>query len=68
MIGLKYPEILYDKLKQDIANGLISSSLINFLTQLQIKLIYLENEINVTKLNTLLFIKNYLFKKQKYRL
>ena len=32
MIGLKYPEILYDKLKQDIANGLISSSLINFLT------------------------------------
>jgi hypothetical protein len=52
MIGLKYPEILYDKLKQDIANGLIPSSLIDFLTQLQIKLIYLEKEINVTKLNT----------------
>ena len=47
MIGLKYPEILYHKLKQDIANGLISSSLIDFLTQLRIKLIYLENEINV---------------------
>ena len=42
----------YDKLKQDIANGLISSSFIDFLTQLQIKLIYLEKEINVTKLNT----------------
>ena len=51
MIGLKYPEILYDKLKQDIANGKITSSLIDFLTQLQIKLIYLEKEINVTKLN-----------------
>jgi hypothetical protein len=52
MIYLKYPEILYDKLKQDIANGLIPSSLIDFLTQLQLKLIYLEKEINVTKLNT----------------
>jgi hypothetical protein len=57
MIGLKYPEILYDKLKQDISNGLISSSFIDFLTQLQIKLIYLEKEINATKSNTFYTLK-----------
>ena len=63
MIGVKYPDILYDKLKKDILNGKILSSIIDFLTQLQIKLIYLEKEINVTKLNAFytsrtLYLKN----------
>ena len=51
MIGIKYPEIYFDKFKYDSNNGNIISSFCNFLTQLEIKLIYLEKEINVTKLN-----------------
>ena len=51
MIGLKYPEILYDKIKDDLQNGDIYSSFYDFLSQLEEKLIFLEKEINVTKLN-----------------
>ena len=51
MIGLKYPEILFDKIKNDFQNGEIFSSLYEFLNQLEEKLIFLEKEINVTKLN-----------------
>ena len=50
MIGLKYPEILFDKIKTEFSNGKIISSFNEFLKQLEIKLIYLEKEINVTKL------------------
>ena len=50
MVGLKYPEILYDKLKFDLTYKNITNFLIDFLEQLEIKLIYLEKEINVTKL------------------
>ena len=51
MVGLKYPEITFDKIRDDSMNGKLITSFINFLTQLEIKLIYLEKEINVTKLN-----------------
>ena len=51
MIGLKYPDILYDKIKDDFQNGKIFTSFYDFLTQLEEKLLYLEKEINVTKLN-----------------
>ena len=51
MIGLKYPEILFDKIKSDLQNGEIFSSFYDFLSQLEEKLIFLEKEINTTKLN-----------------
>ena len=51
MIGLKYPEILFDKIKNDLQNGEIFSSFYDFLSQLEEKLIFLEKEINTTKLN-----------------
>ena len=51
MIGLKYPEIKFEKIKGDYINGKIVSSFCDFLKQLEIKLIYLEKEINVTRLN-----------------
>lgn len=51
MIGLKYPDISFDNCKDNLLKGKIISSLINFMTQLEIKLLYLEKEINVTKLN-----------------
>jgi hypothetical protein len=53
MIGLKYPEVSYDEIKNSYSNGNIISSFCEFLTQLEIKLIYLEKEINVTKLSAL---------------
>ena len=51
MIGLKYPEISFDKIKSDIQNGKIISSFYEFLSQFEEKLLFLEKEINVTKLN-----------------
>ena len=50
MIGLQYPKILYEQIKTNFKSGKIISSFLDFLSQLQIKLIYLEKEINVTKL------------------
>ena len=50
MIGIKYPEIKFDNIKSKIINNKLISSLILFLEQLEVKLIYLEKEINVTKL------------------
>ena len=52
MIGLKYPEIMYDNLKSSYIRGNKTLSFVDFLTQLEIKLIYLEKEINTTKLNS----------------
>ena len=46
MIGLKYPEIFFDKIKSEYIKGKIISSICEFLTQLEIKLLYLEKEIN----------------------
>ena len=63
MIGLKYPEIMYDNVRINYIIGNRTSSFLDFLTQLEIKLIYLEKEINATKLNSfyttrLLYLKN----------
>ena len=52
MVGIQYPQINYSKIKYDLKNGHIVSSLFNFLQQLEIKLLYLEKEINVTRLFT----------------
>ena len=50
MIGLKYPEIEFEKIKKDLNDLKFISSLIKFMEQLEIKLIFLEKEINITKL------------------
>ena len=50
MIGLKYPEINYKQFKNDLKDNKLISSLFQFLQQLEIKLIYMEKEINVTRL------------------
>ena len=50
MVGLEYPEINYKSIKNDLKQGKFLSSLFQFLQQLETKLIYLEKEINVTKL------------------
>ena len=39
MIGLKYPEIQFEKIKEDYSNGKIISSFNDFLRQLEIKLL-----------------------------
>ena len=63
MVGLKYPEIMYNNLKTNYIKGNRDLIFVDFLTQLEIKLIYLEKEINTTKLNSfyttrLLYLKN----------
>ena len=52
MIGLKYPEIHFETIIKDYLNGKLISSFCTFLNQLETKLIYLEKEINITKLFT----------------
>lgn len=64
MIGLTYPEIQYNKIKKDYNDGKILSSINEFLTQLETKLIFLEKEINVTKVNSFYTTRN-LFLKRK---
>ena len=50
MIGLYYPEIDFDKIKSKIINFNLISALIDLINELEIKLIYMEKEINITKL------------------
>lgn len=50
LIGMTYPEINFDKLRNNLFNDSLVKQLYNFLIQLENKLIYLEKEINVTKL------------------
>ena len=50
MIGLKYPMISFDQIKIGLIQKNLTLPLIEFLSQLEIKLFYLEKEINVTKL------------------
>lgn len=52
MIGLEYPEINFKKIKIDLKKGNLLSSLFRFLQQLEIKLFYMEKEINTTRLFT----------------
>ena len=49
MIGLYYPEINFDEIKNKLKNLKIIRSLVDFINQIEIKLIYLEKEINLTK-------------------
>ena len=49
-IGLNYPEIDFNKIKNKCKKDKIISSYLDLLTQLEIKLIFLEKEINITKL------------------
>jgi len=50
MVGLQYPEINYKNIKFDLKQGKLISGLFSFLQQLEIKLLYMEKEINVTRL------------------
>lgn len=67
MIGLKYPMILYDQLKIGLIQKNITFTLIEFLRQLEIKLFYLEKEINVTKLNTFYNIRTLYLKERNIK-
>ena len=49
MIGLYYPKINFDKIKVKLKNLNIIDSLIDLINQLEVKLIYLEKEINIIK-------------------
>lgn len=68
MIGMNYPEIMFDDVKSKIINNKLISSLIEFLEQLEIKLIYLEKEINVTKLYSFYTSRTLYLNKKKNRL
>ena len=52
MIGLKYPEINFEKFRANFQNFFNIKPLLDLINQLEIKLEYLEKEINVTKLVT----------------
>ena len=64
MIGLVYPEIDFDKIKYDLLNNKYISSIIEFLKQLEIKLIFLEREINATKINAFYTARTQLLKER----
>ena len=49
MIGLYYPEINYDEIKNKLKNFNIIGSLVDLINQFENKLIYLEKEINLVK-------------------
>lgn len=67
MIGLEYPEIYYDKLKFELTEKNIIKTIIDFLVQLETKLIYLEKEINVTKISTFFHIRTSYLEKMKVK-
>ena len=58
MIGLEYPEIKFDEIKLSLNNNQIIPTLYEFMKQLEKKLIYLEKEINVTKLTSFYTARN----------
>ena len=60
MIGLYYPEINFDKIKEKLKNLNIIDSLIDLINQLEVKLIYLEKEINIIKPISLYTSRKYL--------
>ena len=64
MIGLKYPKIKFDNIKSKIINNEFKYSLLQFLKELEIKLIYLEKEINATKINAFYTARTLLLKKR----
>lgn len=50
LIGMTYPDINFEEFKKDLIDKSHKKFLFNFMNKLQAKLIYLEKEINVTKL------------------
>ena len=64
MIGLYYPEINFDKIKSNLKSFNIIDSLIDLINQLEIKLIYLEKEINVTKITSFYISRKYYLKEK----
>lgn len=50
MIGLYFPEINFDKIRKKLQDFSVVESLIDLINQIEIKLIFLEKEINITKL------------------
>ena len=67
MIGLEYPEIYYDKLKFELTEKNVIKTIIDFLVQLEAKLIYLEKEVNVTKISTFFHIRTSYLEKMKVK-
>ena len=49
MIGLYYPDINYDEIKNKLKNFNVIGSLVDLINQFENKLIYLEKEINLVK-------------------
>ena len=62
MIGLQYPEINFDRIKLRLRKLNIIDPLIDLINQLEIKLIYLEKEINITKSNSFYTSRKYFLK------
>ena len=67
MIGLSYPDIDYDKIKEKLKKLNIIGSLVDLINQLEIKLIYLEKEINITKIISFYTSRKYYLKEHKIR-
>ena len=67
MIGLHYPEISFEEIKANLMNNKFKSSLIKFLEELEIKLIYLEKEINATKINAFYTARTLLLKERNIK-
>lgn len=57
LIGMIYPDINYDEIQNDLNGGSLINTFSKFLQQLEDKLIYLEKEINVTKLASFHYIR-----------
>ena len=66
MIGLHYPEIFYDEIKNKLKNLNIIRSLVDFINQIEIKLIYLEKEINLTKIFSFYTSRTLFLEKKKF--
>ena len=67
MIGLNYPDIDYDKIKDKLKNINIIDSLVDLINQLEIKLIYLEKEINITKIISFYNSRKYYLREHKIK-
>ena len=67
IIGLYYPDIDYDKIKDKLKNINIIDSLVDLINQLEIKLIYLEKEINITKIISFYNSRKYYLREHKIK-
>ena len=63
-IGLYYPEINFEQIKTRLKHFNIIASLVDLLGQLENKLIYLEKEINITKLTSFYTSRKYFLDKR----